>query len=123
MKPEYCQTIFQTPCENLPEEFYIITAHNPDGETIDPSGNNQRDQKLSRDLENMGSSKFRITGMSPDRSHSEASWGINCSQDIAINMGRKYRQDAIFRVSGDQLFLIDCRDATETKCGQFTLVA
>ena len=123
MNPEYPKTVFHTPCENLPADFYIITAHNPDGQTMDPSDNDKRDEELSQDLAQLVSSKFRITGMSRDRYHSEPGWGIGCSRDTAIDMGKKYQQEAIFRISEGQLFLIDCSHETETNCGQFALVS
>ena len=122
MNPEYCKTVFHTPCETLPPDFCIITAHNPDGETIGSSDNEQRDEELSQELERLKAPGFRITGMAPDRSHSEAGWGTTCPVETAIELGRKYQQEAIFRISGGQLFLIDCSNETETKCGEFTLV-
>ena len=50
-----------------------------------------------------------VTGCSPDLVHQEPGWAANIPIDVALRLGRLYRQDAIFWVSGGMLYLVDAR--------------
>lgn len=50
-----------------------------------------------------------VTGCSPDLVHREPGWAANITLSEALRLGRLYRQDAIFWVSGGALYLVDAR--------------
>ena len=119
--PEYLQTVFlaQTPAGEWPNLFHIITGYNP-GKFVGDEINTQADEALRKELNLAGSRCFRITGCSPDLKHQEQGWGVaGISEDKALELGRRYGQNAIFEISGGFLSVIGCQSRKKLPVDQW----
>lgn len=119
MNPEYNYACFEIKQQKLPQFFAIITANNPKGITKTEAENKILHRTLQNDLRKNSLANFEITGMSPDKSHQEAGYGVSCSLEDAIALGQKYKQEAIFWVDQDSLNLIDLKDLSAHALGSF----
>ena len=120
---EYLETVFVATVDAGPWDgsFAIVTACNP-GEMLGASENRSRADQLQRCLK--GDERVRrfcnIEGCSPDLGHREASlavWGLSLEQ--ALELGRLWKQNAIFWVDEDQLTVVGCRSGREVALGNF----
>lgn len=59
LKPEYHDVRFRCSGLDLPPVFFVITAHNPDGTTVDDATNQQADQRLRAEIAHLGYESFR----------------------------------------------------------------
>ena len=114
IRPEFLQTIFiaKKPPENgWGGDFAVITACNP-FTAGDRSHDPAETVRLRKHLSRRGLWKHRVTGASMDWSHQEpgfAVWGLALVE--ALEIGREFRQDAIFWVGGDgQIDVVSCED-------------
>lgn len=112
LHPAYREAVFDFDPAGKPGDFWVITACNPDGRTVDPAENRAADERLRRELAARGFETFRVTGMSADASHAEPGWGIPCDEAKALEIGRHYRQEAVFHFHGGRIDLVDCRDGS-----------
>jgi len=119
MNPAYKETVFESELRFFPDVFAIITAHNPEGLNCPPAVNESLNRDLLREIRAPAFDSFEITGMSPDGVHREAGFGIVCPFEAAVQLGRKYKQEAIFRIEQDQLSLIDLKDLKAYSLGSF----
>lgn len=121
-RPEYFETVFEssTPLQQLPAQFAIVTAYNPNGESRDSEENGRRSQALRKILESRGIRHWQVTGCSRDRSHREPGYGIQCPIDSAIALGKRFQQEAIFWIAKDELRLVSCGDLKSVALGTFT---
>jgi hypothetical protein len=75
--------------------------------------------KLRKLLSRRGVKKHRVTGASPDWSHQEpgfAVWGLALGD--ALEIGREFRQDAIFWVGADnRIDVVSCLDGERRHVG------
>jgi len=94
--------------DDWPNQFAIITAHATTGEAWPAAENQAADQKLKQEIETAGWWHVRVTGFSPTSDHSEPGWAIDTSMDKACDLGLRYRQDAIYYVNDDCLYVISC---------------
>jgi hypothetical protein len=120
MKQEYKNVCFRHQVNEFPQQFGIVTAYNPEGVTLNSLKNKDADERLRADIDSRALKCFRITGMSKDEVHQEPGWGIRCSKETVIQLGRTYKQDAIFWISNDLLFLIDLEELNEEPLGNFS---
>lgn len=113
LKPEYFDAVFcgVVPGAGWPERFAIITACNPDGETVDDATNATTTRRLFERLAACGYDPWEVIGGSADARHQEAGFGVVCSLEAGIRLGREFRQDAIFWVEGDALSIINCANS------------
>jgi len=109
LKPEYRHVRFQCNESDLPAIFQIVTACNPDGQTVDADSNRRADALLAARIEEAGWRHFRVTGGSPDFSHTEPGYGIACSRDEALDLARSFGQDATFEVRNGRVYLISAK--------------
>jgi hypothetical protein len=119
--PEYLSTIFQAeiPSGGWPKSFHIVTAHNP-GKLLSDVENSMVDEELRKELNLIGSRCFRITGCSQDLKHREPGWGVaGLSDEEAVQIGRKYGQNAIFKIDEKSLFVIGCLSANRQEVGSW----
>lgn len=122
MNPAYQDAVFEyIPNAEVPD-FWVITAYNPDGKDADSGANQTNDFKLRWEIVEMGFTPFRIIGMSPDQKHAEPGWGFPCDEATAIEIGRRYHQEAVFHFSAGRVDLVGCEtgerhplDAPETR--------
>jgi hypothetical protein len=112
MSPEYFETHFQPEGSSLdwPLQFAIVTAYNTTGESWSTERNSAADGDLTAELAATGSWRRRITGYSPFTGHAEPGWAVELSLDDACNLGLRYKQDAIYYVTADQLWVTFCDD-------------
>ena len=109
MKEEYLQTQFVTELgdQTLPDQFYIITAHNPFGGRATASENEENNARLLQQIRGSGWRHFPVTGQCAD--HAEAGFGVVCSRTEALMLGETFQQDAIYEVEDDEVRLVDCK--------------
>ena len=120
MKAEYQDTVF-TISSHLAAKFVIITAYNPFGQLAPPARNQHQDQTLRAVLEGRGFNPIRVIGMSPDRAYQEPSWSIECSEVEAIELGKYFKQEAIYVVEEDRLTLVSCQTTERVDLGSWSL--
>jgi hypothetical protein len=121
-RPEYFETVFEssTPLQQLPAQFAIVTAYNPNGEPRGSEENERRDQALRKILERRGIRHWEVTGCSPDGSHREPGYGIQCPIETAVELGRHFEQEAIFWIHNDELTLLSCHQPHQRSVGEST---
>jgi hypothetical protein len=121
IRPEFLQTIFivKKPPENFWEgEFAVITACNPltsggrDSDAVETA-------KLRKLFSRRGLKKHRVMGASPDWSHQEPGFAVlGLALEEALEIGREFRQDAIFWVGGDgRIDVLSCVDGERCEVG------
>jgi hypothetical protein len=110
MHPAYFATVFIAPetIENYPDEFAIVTAYATTGESWAESENRGADERFAAILEGEGVWAKRIIGSSPDLQHQEPGWAAEVDMSRARELGAQFKQDAIYWVSGDLLFVTEC---------------
>ena len=119
MNPEYSKTIFliSKEPESWPDEFAIITAHNPMDLKLSDRENNFRNENL---LKTLGQNAFlKLYGSSPDQSHQETSYAFISDLPKAIRIGKEYQQRAIFYIKDGNLKLIECSTGQTQELGKF----
>lgn len=119
MNSTHHDTVFQALPEDLPAGFHIITAWNPDGLPDLAGRNRRRDAELAQRLDDLSLERTRITALSPDGSRAAPGWAVPGPADLALDLGRELRQEAIFRVADGRLHLVDCRSGEPTPLGAF----
>ncbi|MDF1741044.1 MAG: DUF3293 domain-containing protein [Verrucomicrobiales bacterium] len=110
LKTEYRNVRFQCERREVPRHFYIITAWNPDGVTIDDSANQRADESLRSEIEDRRYEFFPVTGGSPDFSHIEPGYGIVCARSNALALARQFCQEALFEVIDNRVILVSALD-------------
>jgi hypothetical protein len=95
-----------------PADFAIITAYDPEGRVASPADNVAADAMLEAELRAAGFRLHRITGGSADGVHLEPGWGVTVGLPGAVELGRRYRQVAVFYVRAGALTLVDCADGS-----------
>ena len=99
--------------EDLPDSFGIVTACNPDGVEVGSAENLRLDRELGSLLSSSDVKHFRVTGGSRDMTHAEPGYGCLVDRERIVELGRKWNQEAVFWVEGDNLFLIPCATRQE----------
>ena len=81
---------------------------------MDAERNESLDHELSAFLEVKGLVHCRMTGGSPDGSHREPGYLVDCDWEVGLELGRRFEQVAIYQVLANELYLIDCKDGKQT---------
>lgn len=115
MNPIYFKTQFRSNLEqsNLPVNFSIITAYAPTGEAWIEEQNTKANKLLKNKLSNLGIFIGEIDGYNPDTGHSEKGFVAEIGWQEACDIGVEFKQDAIYFVSGEELFVTYCDDRRE----------
>lgn len=109
MNPAYHDTIFEyIPAETI-SDFWVTTAYNPDGETVAHADNIEADNRLLAEVTGLGFTPFRIIGLDRKEEHAEPGWGIPCDEATALEIGRRYSQEAVFHFTSNRIDLVDCK--------------
>jgi uncharacterized protein YneR len=110
MHDAYFETRFKSPglSTALPPEFAIITAFATTGETWSQEENESADEELRIHLESQSCRMHRMTGYSPSSGHAESGWAVGLAFDVACDIGILFKQDAIYFVIEDQLYVSFC---------------
>jgi hypothetical protein len=106
----YLDTVFELIPKKKTHSFWVITAHNPNGETLSSGENTLADINLRDEIETLKIPFFRVIGMSRDGNHAEPGWGMECDEKTAIKLGKSYQQEALFYFTKNTIELVDCRD-------------
>lgn len=114
LKSEYHDVVFHFDRGQAPPEFWVITAWNPDGQNRPDAENMLADEELRRVILDQGVDFLRITGSSPDESHAEPGWGIVTDETTALNLGRSFRQEAVFHFHATGIDLVNCANCERT---------
>lgn len=109
MNPAYHDTIFEYIPSGKISDFWVVTAYNPDGKTVEHLDNIEADERLMAEITALGLTPFRIIGMSRDELHAEPGWGFPCAEVTALEIGRRYSQEAVFRFTSGRIDLVDCK--------------
>jgi hypothetical protein len=126
--------IYQTTCFVFPDQsalqstdfhrdFAIISARNPEGRQQSDQLNQQAEQGMQQWLIRNGYENCRIFGCSPTLDYVEPSFLVYMlGKENAVELAILFRQNALFWVSDDRLYLVPC-DAlsnTEVDLGVFS---
>ena len=95
--------------------FAIVTAHNPLGNVLTPCQNRLLDRRLQRKIEQYNSPYRSLIGAAPDLSHMEKSWAVFIDKQLALELGREFKQHAIYYVNQGLLSLVACGDAPDSE--------
>jgi hypothetical protein len=121
--PAYFNVRFRGPWADRihPEEFTIVTAYATTGETWPEEQNRAADLKLENELCGTGCWMRRITGYDPATGHAEPGWAVEIGFDEAVDLGLRFKQDAIFWVSGNRVWVAKCGpDGERSEVGLFS---
>ena len=110
MNKVYLKTHFQSNLgqSDLPESFSIITAYATTGETWTEQENINANAKLKAKLISLGVLVGEIDGYDPDTGHCEAGFIAQLNWQEACVIGLEFKQDAIYFISGGELFVTYC---------------
>ena len=117
MHPAYFDVRFRTPrpVPEWPDVFVILTGWATTGERWTPAENDRADRRLERALKAVPTADpdsepwlQRITGYAPDTGHAEPGWAAAVPFDEACDLGRDFRQDALYVVRSDTLYVSYC---------------
>ena len=123
LNPAYLKARFRADLapEGITQSFCIVTAYCPFDEQVTDEENKTFNQALKTELENADPVHFPVTGYAPDSDHTEPGYGIICDRAIAIRLGQQFRQNAIFSVYDDTVYLINCRPPhKDIPCGKWS---
>ncbi len=112
LHPAYFTTRFHTEAAvpAWPAEFVILSACATTGETWSAERTAQADRALESELRERSTWVVRITGSSPSGDHAEPSWAAILPLPDALDVGRRFLQDALYIVRGDALSVTRCSD-------------
>ena len=124
MNAEYLNTYFKIPghrAEDLPAEFAIVTAFNPEGKGQSIETNLALDSDLAAQIQKRSLQSWRVIGGSRDFAHTEPGYAIKVDLAVGIEIGVQFRQEAIFWIEGGNLHLVDCASHQQTLMGEWKL--
>ena len=105
----YKETLFLADeWKDAPDKFAIITAYATTGENWSDKENKDADRRLMKTLRSYKVWMTRITGYSPSSGHSEPGWAVDIDLENSCNLGNWFKQDAIYYVKNDKLFVSYC---------------
>ncbi|HAW94345.1 MULTISPECIES: DUF3293 domain-containing protein [unclassified Arsukibacterium] len=87
-------------------DFAIISAQNPAGELKNPHVNLCLDKQFEAILHQARLPFRAVVGASADLKFQEKSWIVFCDKLQALQLARKVRQNAIYWVTNNKLFLV-----------------
>jgi hypothetical protein len=89
--------------------IHVLTASNPGHERPSAEANAQANTRLELDLLETGATIFKAVGESPEGDHVEESFAaIGLGREAAVELGRQYRQTAIFELNGGEQIVVGC---------------
>ena len=94
-----------------PAEFAIISAYATTGEQWSDEENEAGHESLYLELERRNVWVEPLTGYAPDTGHAEPGCAVELRLEEAKALGRRFRQDAIFHVRGNELFVVQCAES------------
>ena len=104
----YQQPYFRFEALPLAKQFAIITAWNPGSEWRTQAENDSNNRHLAVDLVHTGYSRVLVGNQ--NFSWAEESFAAPMTPIRAVELGRKFAQNAIYFIENEQLFLLSCID-------------
>ena len=107
----YCEPYFQFSDEMTSDFFAVITAWNPASQRVSNEENLRNNQRLALEISHTN----YVDVLVGDEAFTwkEASFAVAIERELAIELGRKFGQNAIYYVENNQLYLLSCLpDAT-----------
>lgn len=87
-------------CAKRHAEVNVITAWNPGNERPEAEINELRNEQLRAGISALGFEPIEALGSDRNSTHSEKSWAvIGMTDDVAIELGKKYQQVAVFFIT------------------------
>lgn len=119
--PAYFETRFRVAAlpASWPGSFVIITACATTGEQWSQEHNASADARLAAELRQADRHPLRITGYSPRTGHAEPGWAVPICVSAGCALGRAFRQDAIYWVEDDALWVVLCAHGERALVGAF----
>ncbi len=110
MESSYFRTEFivAEPIHDWPLRFFIISAYATTGEHWTEHENQRAHHALEHCLRMKNCWKAQVTCFSPANVREEPAWACKLSLEEARIVGLTFRQDAIFYVDNDQLYVTHC---------------
>lgn len=91
------------------EVYYVLTAYNPGGRTQPAARNAEAQRLLETDLEREGLAVTRVTGRSTNGRWAEPSALVASERQVALDIGSRYGQDAVFELDSQNMRVVDCK--------------
>jgi hypothetical protein len=105
-------------CASRGVQIHVITAWNPGDERPSSEVNDTQNNQLLADISAMGLEVLEALGSDPNSTHAEKSWAvIGLTDKIAIELGKKYGQVAVFRITESQQSVLGCLSVWEVSRG------
>lgn len=100
------------------EAVHILTAWDPGDERPDEMVNRRRQASLEDEVRADASSLWRAIGMDPESGHGEEGVLVcGVTEDAVLGLGRRYRQDAIFRWTRHDWSIVACQGPRRVSLG------
>jgi Protein of unknown function (DUF3293) len=91
--------------------IYVLTAHNPGGQTVSAMANASAEARLEAELERRGLMWWPAAGGDPSWTHVEPGAAvIGVKEAHAVALGAEFGQDAIFGLTPADRRVIGCAD-------------
>lgn len=107
---EYREVRFRCDLRDIPPEFRVVTAWNPEGVKAEVAANLVADEHLRGEIARLGFESFPVTGGNADFSHAEPGHGIVCNRAEAVLLARRFRQAAFYEVLGGRVYLVSVHE-------------
>jgi hypothetical protein len=105
-------------CISRGVQIHVITAWNPGDERPSSEVNDTQNNQLLADIAAMGLEALEALGSDPNSTHAEKSWAvIGLTDKAAIELGKKYGQVAVFRITESQQSVLGCLSEWEVSRG------
>ena len=105
-------------CASHGVQIHVITGWNPGDERLGSEVNDARNEQLHADISALGFDALAALGSDPNSSHSEKSWAVAGLKDnAAVELGKKYGQVAVFRITESRQSLLGCLSEWEVSRG------
>ncbi len=119
LHPAYSKVRFRGPWSDRshPDEFAIITAYATTGATWPDERNRAAGLELENELRGTGCWMRRLTGYDPETGHAEPGWAVGIRFEEAMDLGRRFRQDAIFWISANRVWVAKCASDLQSAAG------
>lgn len=93
----------------LGSSIHVVTAWNPGTVRPSPRENREANERLETELWALGAELFPAVGKDPHSEHFEESWALcSLSDEKAMELGRRYGQIAVFRITGSRQTVLGC---------------
>ncbi len=116
----YSDPYFRFRHKCLCDSFAVITAWNPSSERLATNENKIKNQRLRQEINH----NYFVEVLVGDKTFSwvEESFAVDISELEAINLARKFGQNAIYFVEGKTLYLISClEDNSKLELGEWRI--